>query len=489
MDLDKTIEYLAEWSSAVKVIYSFGPGFLFLIFWFGDAFKNMNEKFVIILPLIIGISYLLSNIYRLYSLGLAKIIMRGFLEERHGEKEIGTKKTNITNDFHYITEFGSVLFSFSMVLAIFISRVYFEIPKSGIILWATIFPFLNFIRMFFNVASKRAKVILLIFFWIISLIGGMAFQNLLQETAVNRITDPIRKTDFYKKINPLPVPKAVIRSPPNDSTFSINDKIILYGEAIAGTFPYNYKWTSNVSGQITTSPYFESTSLPSGSHLITFTIYDDNDLKDDAKIALFIEPLISSLKIEPLLFPLELPNGNHLIRIDVTNNGTQVLENIAIDYNMPTHMNKTIRTSLNTATLRPNDRGYFEFEVEGLNTSCNFADKISIKFYKDKQGRRYVRSIHPFTKVCMFTTLNINISAGKYYLPFTYMYPFSEGTLTFEAQPSEIDPSALPYDKAQNKSELEYLPNRDISITAYDFSTPCLRGEAEMDWCRKMGYL
>lgn len=199
----------------------------------------------------------------------------------------------------------------------------------------------------------------------------------------------------------------------------------------------------------------------------------------------YLHPPFASLRIEPIKFPMISLDGKQIIRVSLTNNGTEPLENILIDYTMPCIMNETKREVLeHTNYLNPRDSDYLEFEAKGLNTSCSIIpEPLVINIYKDKFGRKYTQFINATSNVCMYCELRINITANnyKFFYNYTYWYPYFTGEITLSGG---IVNGSLPYEKALNKSDLIYEGN--VRMIILDTSTACLRGDITMEECEAL---
>lgn len=197
----------------------------------------------------------------------------------------------------------------------------------------------------------------------------------------------------------------------------------------------------------------------------------------------YLHPPIEGIVLDPRLDPMPISNGNHVIRVNVLNNGTVPLENIWVDYMIKGAMNASKRTFLkNNMKLLPSDADFFEFEVSGINKSCaTYPQPVLFQFYKDKQGKEYVKYENVTSKICVYRLLEINITARDFSYSSTYEYPYFDGALMLSVIPVS---GALPYENAENKSELVHL-ERDVKIWMFDTGTACLRGDFDAVWCRQ----
>jgi len=195
-----------------------------------------------------------------------------------------------------------------------------------------------------------------------------------------------------------------------------------------------------------------------------------------------LNPPFYSIRIDPVPNPIPKGNNSHIIRVNVINNGTKTLENIWIDYRLKCVTNDTKRAFLDTTFLLPGQRSYFEFETNGLNPNCSILPQpIIFKFYRDKEGREYLKVENSTSKVCMYCLLEINITADDFVYDYVYWYPYFEGEIELSGG---LVSGLLSYEEAPNKTELIYIPEKDIRMVLLDMSIACLRGE-NLVWCRK----
>lgn len=198
----------------------------------------------------------------------------------------------------------------------------------------------------------------------------------------------------------------------------------------------------------------------------------------------FLNPPIRSAKITPNPEPISMDNGKYAVRVNIKNNGTADLERIRIDYKMKCLMNESEREIPKKTFLGPDDETFFKFEIEGLNPNCSITpEPVVFKFYKDEKGREYLKVEDSESKVCMFCPLEINLTSDNFYHSYNYYYPYIEGELEITGGPVE---GVLPYEEAPNKTELTYIQQKDILMTAIDIRTICLKGAASPSWCRNI---
>lgn len=197
----------------------------------------------------------------------------------------------------------------------------------------------------------------------------------------------------------------------------------------------------------------------------------------------YLNPPIYSIRVDPIPNPIPKGNESHIIRVSLINNGTKNLENIWIDYRLKCAMNEAKRAFLHDKTfLIPGERSYFEFETKKLNPNCSVLPQpVIFKFYKDKESREYLKIENSTSKVCMYCPLEINITADDFIYDYIYWYPYFEDEIELSGG---VVSGLLPYEDAPNKSELIYIPEKDIRIVSIDMSTACLRGE-DLVWCRE----
>lgn len=202
-------------------------------------------------------------------------------------------------------------------------------------------------------------------------------------------------------------------------------------------------------------------------------------------IKTLLSPPVASVIIDPNLYPISTDRGTHIVTVSLVNDGTKTLEDIWVDYQFMCTMNKTERGHLKSKTkLLPGGETFFEFEVSGLNTSCAISSQpIALKFYKDKAGLQYVKMESTVSKMCMYCPLMINVTAKDFFYEYAGEYPYFDGELM---QSGKMNADFLPYESAQNKDELIYLPEMDFSTPKIiDVGTACLRGDFNAVQCRE----
>ena len=86
-------------------------------------------------------------------------------------------------------------------------------------------------------------------------------------------------------------PKVTITAPANGSSFSIDDSVTFRGSAIDledGDISNRLSWTSNIDGDIGSGPTFSTSSLSEGTHTITVSATDNDNLSGTATITLTV---------------------------------------------------------------------------------------------------------------------------------------------------------------------------------------------------------
>lgn len=198
-----------------------------------------------------------------------------------------------------------------------------------------------------------------------------------------------------------------------------------------------------------------------------------------------VDPLLDrwgpkNLEIDPVNFPIT-KEGKNFIHINLKNSGIGKIDNLNAEYNLKCQNDRNKKAELHKSSLSKGEEDFFEFEAD-LNTNCSIGTTPStIKFYSDIKGNCYAKFEEKISNICQYCELDIMVYDGfKKIQNLTYWYPFSEGNFSVGG---EVTSGCLLYESVENKSQLKYLPDRDIKMTFYAVSIGCIRGDIEKEWC------
>jgi len=196
-------------------------------------------------------------------------------------------------------------------------------------------------------------------------------------------------------------------------------------------------------------------------------------------------PPHSNVTLTPMTQPV-VKDGSYYARFLISNTGDTPLTDLAAEYNFMCS-NTSARASLDKNRLESiGDSTFFDvsFTDAKLDYNCSPSANVSLVFFKDSNGKEYCGFQNVERVVCMYCETNVTIVSKEIKEPvtFTEWYPFSSGVLNFTFAGENCEP--IEELRAMNLTEFN-----SVTMTTYDFSGYCIRGEFPLTWCKQQGYI